>query len=131
MPRNRLRGRSFAQPLTFGLGLERCVGACRAAWGSLSLQRSAGDGRSPVRGMAEGRWETGLGDHGDLSQPRLYRGAHSWDTVVLACKSPSVAMLLPVCSQAGPEGRSGVRKGGSPLLRPKGMYLFTLPSQVD
>lgn len=40
----------------------------------------------------------------DPSQPRLYRGAHSWDTVVPAWKSPSVATLLPVCSRAGPEG---------------------------
>lgn len=76
MPRNRLRGRSFAQPLTFDLGPERCVGACRAAWGSLSLQRSAGDGRPPVRGMAEGRWETGLGDcEGPVPTTALQRSA--------------------------------------------------------
>lgn len=133
-------GRSFVQPTTLGLGPERRVGACRAGRGvtrHCSVRTEMG--RPPPEAWQRDRWETARVTARARPHPRFSGRACSWDAAVLAYKSPSVTTLPLVRKRAGPEGgpcqpaegRSRVRKGGSPLLRPKGMILFTLRSQVD
>lgn len=133
-------GRSFVWPMTFGLGPERRVGACRAGRGvTRHCSVRTETGRPPPEAWQRDRWETAWVTARARPHPRFSGRACSWDAVVLACKSPSVTTLLLVHKRAGPEGgpcqpaegRSGVRKEGSPLLCPKGMILFTLRSQVD
>lgn len=138
------RGTSFGAKLRLANdvrpGSQGRVGACRAGRGvTRHCSVRTETGRPPPEAWQRDRWETARVTARARPHPRFSGRACSWDAAMLACKSPSVTMLLLVRKRAGPEGgpcqpaegRSGVRKGGSPLLRPKGMHLFTLRSQVD